>query len=182
MFARMLRTGRVLALAALAAAVASCGGKPDRDAAADVQAFLAAVQARDPAGFENNIDRPALRVALRAQVVELARAAGLEGVGGPSEFALDRMIGPDNVRLVDSATGEPLGAAPTVEQIRPLLKPVDKQTVCLHDSSPEQACLLVFAKQRARKESEGGARSEGWRLVRMPASHMPIPIGPAPAA
>ncbi|RAK57175.1 DUF2939 domain-containing protein [Phenylobacterium deserti] len=179
----MLRTGRVLALAALALAAASCGGKPEKDAAADVQTFLAAVQQRDVAEFERAIDRPAVRGVLRAQMVELSRAAGLEVEGGPSEFALNRMIGPDNLQLVDAASGQPMMSPPTVEQVRPMLKTVEKGVVCLHDGTPQQGCLLTFQKQKGGTKDEAGeTRQAGWRLTGMPANHLQIAIAPPPAS
>ena len=41
------------------------------------------------------------------------RPTALDVEGGPSDFALDRMIGPDALRLVRAGTGEALTAAPT---------------------------------------------------------------------
>lgn len=161
----MPRSLRAAAWAALSLPAAACGSK-DQDAPPAVQAVLAAAQAGDAKAFEAGIDRAALRADLRAQMIALARQNGLD-VGGPSDAALDRMIGPDAFHL--SLGGVPLAAPPTAEQVAPQLKPVAKDRVCLHDLAAPQACRLTFAK-------EGGH----WRLVGMPADHPTIELAPAP--
>ena len=182
----MYRKAWVAALAALS--LTACSGKPGPDAAGAVQGFLAAVLTNDRAAFEADIDRAALRRDLRSQIVEMGRAAGVEVEGGPSEFTLDRMIGPDNFKLVQAGTGAPLAAPPTLEQVKPLLKPVDAAHVCLHGPPPQQACVLTFENQKAGGKDSGGknagaqARQAGWRLVRMPATDLRIEVGAEPPA
>jgi hypothetical protein len=167
----MHRTGWVVALAALF--VAACGGKSDKAATRDVQAFLAAVQSGDPTAFEASIDRAKLRTHVGRQVADVARAAGLEVEGGPSEFALDRRINPGNIHLL--AAGFPLMGPPGLEQVEAVLKPVDKQHVCVHDGSAEKRCVLLFQKQKADRQSQ---RKAAWRLVEMPAEHLTLDLGP----
>ncbi|MDB5466267.1 MAG: hypothetical protein JWQ46_1029 [Phenylobacterium sp.] len=180
----MYRKAWVAALAALS--LTACSGKPGQDAAGAVQGFLAAVLTNDRAAFEADIDRAALRRDLRSQIVEMGRAAGLEVDGGPSEFTLDRMIGPDNFHLVQAETGAPLATPPTLEQVRAMLQPVDGAHVCLHGPPPQQACVLTFENQKAAAKDAGGkdgqARQAGWRLVRMPATDLRIEVGAEPPA
>lgn len=163
----MVRPMRRVAWAAallLTATVAGCA-KPTKQAAPDVLAFLTAVQSQDQAAFEARLDRTAVRRDLRAQLVELARGAGVEVEGGPSEFALDRMINPNNIRLA--------GPTPSVVELRRLLKRVDDRRVCLPERTAEQACLLTFERQKGGKVA--------WKLVRMPAAHVAIDISPLAA-
>jgi len=134
-----------------------------------VQDLLAAVEAGDAARFEALIDRPALRADLRGQMIAVARANGLD-VGGPSDQALDRMIGPQALKLVSAGDQAPLAAPPSKAQVAALLKPIDKTRVCLHDLTPQQTCRLAFAREPA-----------GWRLVGMPAGDLTIQIAPEPA-
>src|SRR5688572_29807845 len=115
----MRRLPLVLAFATLG--LSACNGGAPRGAAESASRLLAAALRNDRVAFEAEIDRDAVRDDVRRQVAELARSTALEVDGGPSEFALDRMISPDAVRVVDS-TGHRLAQAPTAGQIAPLLK------------------------------------------------------------
>ena len=53
--------------------------------------------------------------------------------------------------------------------VRNLLKTLDKTRVCLHDLTPQQKCLLTFARE-----------TPGWRLVGMPAADLTIEVGAEP--
>jgi hypothetical protein len=177
----MVRRAWWLALAALGAAAAACGVKPGQDPANAVQGFLAAVQRDDRTAFETHLDRAAVRRDMRAQIIDLGRAAGIEVDGGPSEFTLNRMIAPSNIRLVQAADGQPLPAALALEQVRPLVRKLDGQHVCLHDLTPNQACVLTFEKQEAGKDEGGAPHAAGWRLIKMPATMLTVVIPAAPA-
>jgi hypothetical protein len=160
---------RVAALCALMLTAQACGKRPEADASGAVQGLLAAAQAGDAPRFEALIDRPVLRADLRGQMIAVARANGLD-VGGPSDLALDRMIGPQALKLVRAGDQAPLAAPPAESQVAALLKPLDKTRVCLHDLTPQQKCLMTFAREPA-----------GWRLVGMPAGDLTIEIAPEPA-
>lgn len=150
-FARMLRIGAALGLAAISVAALAAGrGSADRDAAEAVQGVLAAAEAGDAARLESAIDRAALRQDLRRQLVAFARADGLEVDGGPSDIALDRRIGPEAVRLAAAEAGSP----------EDHLRKVGKTRICLTEAGPQGDCVLTFARERGR-----GA----WRLVGMKA-------------
>lgn len=138
---------------------AACGRKSlAEQAAPDVAALLASVQAGDAQAFEARLDRGAVRADLRRQLLGVGRANGVEVDGGPSDFALDRRIGPQMLRLVAEGADAPPAAPPTPAQAQALIKPLDKDHVCVRDLSPAQDCLLTFAREPA-----------GWRLTAMPA-------------
>jgi hypothetical protein len=148
----------------------ACDRKPaERAETTAAQALLASAWSEDPAKFEAIVDRPAVRADLRAQLTRVAQANALAVEGGASDAALDRMITPHAFRLVAAGTGAPLASAPTREQAAALLKPLGQDLVCLHDQTPQQACLLTFAKARA-----------GWRLVGMAPAGFTIAVSPEP--
>jgi hypothetical protein len=159
----MVRTVRVLALAALALGVAGCGGGARNQAAGGVARFLDSIQAGDRVAFEATIDRQTLREDLRRQMTELARSNGLDVEGGPSDLTLDRMIAPQAFRLVDARTGEALTKAPDATQAAATLKILDKRHACL---LAQQRCILTFSRAH-----------DSWRLVSMQANVANIPVG-----
>ncbi|WP_148216917.1 hypothetical protein [Phenylobacterium zucineum] len=152
----MLRTGVVVALGALALGLGGCEGRARADAAQSAARLLAAAEAGDRVAFEAEIDRPAVREDVRRQIVELARAEGLEVDGGPSDFALDRMIGPAAIRVVRADDGEPLAAQ---------MKITGRDRACLPDENAKGRCLLSFRK-----------REDGWRLVGMQAMDLTVEV------
>jgi len=160
----------VAAVAALVLAAGACARKPvDRAESVAAQELLASAWSQDEVKFEAVVDRPAVRADLRRQLAQVAQANALSVEGGASDAALDRMITPHAFQLVDQTSGEPLTQAPSRAQAAAILKPVRDGEVCVHDQSPEQACLLTFAKDKA-----------GWRLVGMAAPGFTIPIAPEP--
>lgn len=159
----MIRVGVLLALSSLA--LAACGDRAPKGAAESASRLLTAAVYEDEAAFEAEIDRPAVREDIRRQVSALARDETLEVDGGPSDFALDRMISPVAIRVV-SPEGEALATPPTAEQLAPMLKSVGDDQVCLRGESHE--CLLTFAR-------EAGA----WRLVGMKAMDLRIELANA---
>ena len=168
--APMVRWLRAAALGALVMTAQACGKRAADDAGAAAQGLLTAAQGGDAQGFEAWLDRPALRADLRQQMISVAHANGLD-VGGPSDLALDRMIGPQALRLVEAGSGAPLAGPPSLAQVKAMLKPLDRTRVCLHDLSPQQTCLLSFAREKP-----------GWRLVAMPATDLTIAVAPEPAS
>lgn len=163
----MVRKLCVAALAALVLVSAACSRKAaEREESAAVQALLASAWSQDAEAFEAVVDRPAVRADLRHQLLQVAQANALAVEGGASDAALDRMITPHAFRLVDAASGEPLPAAPSQAQIAALLKPTGKHRVCVHDQTPEQACLLTFGKLKS-----------GWRLIGMAPAGFTIAVG-----
>ena len=172
MVAPMSQDGSRFALPALALALAlgGCGLDVRTDAAKGIVRILDAVHRGDRPAFEAALDRPALRADLRAQLVALGRARGLDVDGGPTEFALDRMITPRAVKLVEARTGQPASRSPTAAQIALTLKVADRRRVCVSDPGKAR-CLLTFAKEKG-----------GWRLVGMQATDLMIELPPDPKA
>lgn len=164
-FAQMLRTPLVLALTALC--LSSCAAAAPNGAAESASRLLAAALRNDRVAFEAEIDRAAVRDDVRRQVADLARSTALEVDGGPSEFALDRMISPDAVRIVDGSGHRP-AEAPSAREVAGLMKVVDGSRVCLPDARPHGDCLLTFAKRR-----------DHWRLVGMRAMDLRIEVASA---
>ena len=158
----MLRIGATAALCALALCLSACGGKPPAAAVEAARKLLAAAQAGDRVAFEAVIDRQALREDLRRQMAEVARESALDVDGGPSEFALDRIIGPTAVRVVRAeASVEP----PTQEDVARRMKLVGRGRACLTDGGLAGKCLLTFAKGKP-----------GWRLVGMQALDVEVQL------
>jgi hypothetical protein len=163
----MLRGLPIVALAALI--LSACGAeRAPKGAAESASRLMAAALADDRVAFEAEIDRTAVREDVRRQVTELAKATALDVEGGPSDFALDRMIGPGAFTLVHAGTGEALTAAPTAKQVLSLMKVVDARHVCLRDAGAPARCLLTFGKDR-----------NGWRLVGMQAMNLRIQVADA---
>jgi hypothetical protein len=166
----MVRMLKVAALAALVLVVQGCARKSQEAGAAEAaQAVLSAVWAGDAKGFEEAVDRPALRADLRRQLMAVAQVNALAVEGGASDAALDRMITPDAFRMVEQQTGAPLPAAPTKTQTKSLVKLLGKDRACVQAAAPEQACLLTFAKEKT-----------GWRLVGMAPAGFTIAVAPEP--
>jgi hypothetical protein len=165
----MLRRNLVVALTALAVTLGGCDIGVRADASKAIERFLTAVHDDDRKAFEAAIDRAALRADLRDQLTDLARAKGVVVEGGPSEFALDRMINPAAFRLVEARTGQALPAAPKVAAIALMMHVRDRSHVCVGDPGKPR-CLLSFAK-----------RDGTWRLVGMQATDLKIEVPPVPA-
>jgi hypothetical protein len=154
-----------LLLTLAAAGLAGCGGggsTPD-GAAQSASRLLAAALKGDRAGFEAQIDRAAVRDDVRRQVSQMAKGSALDVDGGPSEFALDRMIGPQAVRVVQAGTGQAVTRPPSPAQVAPLMKRVDRGRVCLKGKTSD--CALMFAKAHG-----------GWRLVGMTAMGLQVEV------
>ena len=172
----MIRQLSLIALASLG--LAGCGGtapqgpapqgNAPRGAAESASRLLTAAYRGDRVAFEAQIDRPAVREDVRRQVTRLAQATTLDVDGGPSEFALDRMISPQAFRLVHAGTGKALTSAPTARQVAPLMRTLDARHACLLDAASPKHCLLTFAKDKDR-----------WRLVGMRAMGLRIELADA---
>ncbi|HXA39919.1 MAG TPA: hypothetical protein VNW53_13040 [Phenylobacterium sp.] len=153
----MQTRGFVAALSALAFLLSACGLGERSDASKAIAGFLAAVQRDDLTAFEAGVDRAALRSDLRDQLAEVGKSRGMDVDGGASEFALDRMISPQAVRLAAAQTAPGWPAAPTPAQVTPRMKVRDLNHVCLEQAATKK-CLLEFARRKGV-----------WRLVGMPA-------------
>lgn len=152
-----------LALASLGLGLAACGADAKSEAAADVRELLVAAQSGDADAFEAGIDREKLKADLRVQVREAAREQGID-IGGPSDAALDRMIGPDALR---AAGGGPGAAPPTTAEIAEVLDVKDNTRACLRaPGAVDQACALTFEKQ-----------GERWKLIGVQTSRLELRPG-----
>ena len=164
----MFRKSLAVALATFAVALGGCDIGVRADASKAIQRFLTAVHNDDHTAFEAAIDRRALRADLRDQLTDLARAKGVVVEGGPSEFALDRMITPAAFRLVEAKTGQALHVAPNAATVALMMQVRDRSHVCVGDPGKPR-CTLSFAK-----------REGTWRLVGMQATNLMIEIPPVP--
>lgn len=155
-------------MATAALALTACAKRPDGDPVAAAQGLLSAVQKGDAQAFEAHLDRPAIRANLRQQMTRVAHAEGLD-LGGPSDPALDRMIGMQKLEVVQAKSGAPLAAPPSKAQVAPLMKHLGGSRACLHDLSPDQRCLLTFEREKP-----------GWKLVGMPPAELTIALPAEP--
>ncbi len=162
----MLRRIIIVGIAALG--LVGCGGPAPQGAAETASRLLAAAYKGDRVAFEAEIDRAAVREDVRRQVTRMAKDATLDVDGGPSEFALDRMISPQAFRLVHAGSGEALRTPPTPQQVARLMRPVDARHACLRDAEAPADCLLTFAKDKKQ-----------WRLVGMKAMGLKIELADA---
>jgi len=156
---------RLIFTSSFAACLIGCSGGAPGEAAETASRLLAAVAKGDRVAFEAEIDRPAVRDDVRRQMSEVARTQALDVEGGPSEFALDRMISPDALRMVRAETGETVSTAPSARQIARRMKAIDGRHACLRDTAAPDRCLLTFGKAKG-----------GWRLVGMQATDVRIEI------
>ena len=152
-------------MAVLCAALAGCGMGAQKQAAAGVAQFLAAVQTGDRVAFEAAVDRASVREDLRRQMVGMAKANGLEVEGGPSDLTLDRMIAPAVFHLA-GPDGQPLAQPPAAAQLGPMIRLLDGQHACLLAAGH---CQLMF-----------GRSPQGWRLTAMPPPEVTVVIAPGP--
>ena len=166
MFPRMFRAHLVVVAGLLAMGLGGCNMGVRGDASKDIAAFLKAAHQGDRKAFEAGLDRPALRSDLGDQIADLGRSNVLVVDGGPSEFAIDRMISPKAFRLVEAQTGRALPEAPTPAQVQLLMKVIDRSHVCIRNPAKNH-CVLQFAKKKGQ-----------WRLVGMPAIGLKIEVQP----
>lgn len=157
---------RKLAVVVCALALTGCGGAAPQGAAESASRLLDAALKGDRVAFEAEIDRAAVRDDVRRQIADVARGKALEVEGGPSEFALDRMISPDAIRVVHAGTGQALTAAPSADQLAKLMRALDRDRACVRGKKGD--CLLTFAKEK-----------RDWRLVGMKAMDVEIEVASA---
>ena len=135
----------LLPVLAAAALLLGCSGGVQRDAAADVRAFLHAVRTGDAAAFERHVDRPALRAQLarelRTDMPNTARAA--ERRGGLDAY-VDGMISPYGLRRA-MLRGDTRDRTPPEAEVAALLIEVDERRVCLPGAT-RKVCSLTFSR------------------------------------
>ncbi|MFC3080156.1 hypothetical protein ACFODL_18810 [Phenylobacterium terrae] len=154
---------KTIALAVgVALALGACGKDAKVEAAEDVRQLLVAADEGDAEAFEAGIDREKLKADLRVQVREAAREQGID-IGGPSDAALDRMIGPDAVRV---ARPDPAAATPTAAEIAQILEVQDNTRACLRPAGADAGCALTFEKQ-----------GERWKLIGVQTSRLELRPG-----
>lgn len=154
-FPAMLRVLSVIALIAVAGGLSGCGDTAPKGAAESAARLLTAALHNDRVAFEAEINRPAVRDDVRRQVDAMAQASALQVDGGPSEFALDRMISPAAVRVVNPQ-GQRVREPPSAAELGRLMKAVDGQRACVSEPRAPHHCVLTFARDK-----------DHWRLVGM---------------
>jgi hypothetical protein len=153
---RLIRS--VFPLLAGALLLSGCGGTAPSGAVVAADRLLDAARAGDRAAFEAGIDRAAVREDVRRQLVDAARASALEVDGGPSEFALDRMISPQAVRRV-------VAEAQAETDLKGHMRTLGAARACLGEAQVGGDCLLTFAR------GDGG-----WRLVGLRARDLGVEL------
>jgi hypothetical protein len=136
---------KAVAISALALTLGGCGLGARHSGSAAIASFLAAVQNGDRKAFEAALDRPALRSDLSEQLADVGKTHEVD-VGGASEFALDRMISPQPIRLTAARVTPGWPATPGADQIIPHMKARGLHFVCLEEASTKK-CLLSFTQE-----------------------------------
>ena len=157
----------------MAALLSGCGGGVRTKGSTAIASFLTTAQGADRAAFEARVDRPAVRSDLTEQMAEVAKRRAVDVGEGPSEFALDRMITPQAVRVAASRVAPGWPATPTAAQIVPHMKAKDSRHVCLEEAATRR-CLLSFTQK------DGVWRLTGLQFTPPPAETAAFrTIGPA---
>lgn len=154
---------RFLILLSVALVLGACATVPRFEAAGDVHALLVSVRDGDKAAFESRIDRPALKNALRARLIEeQARHHGDQSwqaigaaLAGPLYGVLaDRLIQPDVLRALAIRFGyDPAKPIPNQLQITSALRLLDPDRVCAF-TKKDGPCVLIFRRE-----------GQTWKLV-----------------
>ena len=155
MLSQRLYTRSAASLCACAALLSACGGGVRTQGSAAIARFLATVHSGDRKAFEALIDRPAVRSDLTEQMADVAKRHEVDVGEGPSEFAVDRMITLQAVRLTAARVAPVWPATPTAIQIAPHMKARDSRHICLEEAATKR-CLLSFAR-----------KDGAWRLTGM---------------
>ena len=145
MVAGMQVKGPAVAFSVLALLLSGCGLGARHSGSAAIASFLAAAQTGDRKAFEAALDRPALRSDLGEQLADVGKTHAVD-VGGASEFALDRMISPQAIRLTAARVMPGWPATPPAAQIIPHMKARGLHFVCL-ESDVSKKCLLSFTQE-----------------------------------
>jgi Protein of unknown function (DUF2939) len=148
------------AFTVLAAALAGCSTIPRYEAANDIHAFLVAIRDGDRAGFDEHVDKPALKTNLKGRLLsEAGRQDQLGGIGallaGPLvDLAVDAGARPEVFRAVAAEYGyAPDKPLPSTLVIAGLVRPLEGGRACTvarHGGS----CMFIF-------KNEDGV----WRLI-----------------
>jgi len=151
------QTIRTLAIGLLALAAASCAETTKIDAAGDIHAFLIAIRDSDRAGFNAHVDRDALKIQIRARILEAAAkrddndgdmVALATMLGRPMVDKLsDALIQPDVFRAVAQYLGyTPDKPIPGQFAIAQALRPMDSDHVCVV-TKKDGPCVLDFRNE-----------------------------------
>ena len=154
---RIAQTVRVLTIAMLALVAASCAETAKIDAAGDIHAFLIAIRDSDRAGFNAHVDRDALKIQIRARILEAAAkrddndgdmVALATMLGRPMVDKLsDALIQPDVFRAVAQYLGyTPDKPIPGQFAIAQALRPMDSDHVCVV-TKKDGPCVLDFRNE-----------------------------------
>jgi hypothetical protein len=152
---------RFLAALSLVLALSACATVERYDAAGDIHAFMIAIRDNDRAGFDQHVDRSALKAQMRSRLTAsmIRRGGALGGLlgqtlGGVSDALVEAALRPQVFLAVAEAKGyRPSQPLPGRVAITGSLRQLDPDRVCVTGKKDED-CLLVF-------RNEGGT----WRLI-----------------
>jgi hypothetical protein len=152
---------RTVLIAALALALAACATATRYDAAGDIHALLVAIRDNDRPAFDRYVDRPELKVQMKARLSAMAIQRGgalgsllAETFGGLTDALVDAAVQPSVFLAVAEAKGyKPSKPLPGRVAITSSLRYLEGDRVCV-TGKKDGPCLLVF-------RNEGGT----WRLV-----------------
>ncbi|MDB5456249.1 MAG: hypothetical protein JWP92_1834 [Caulobacter sp.] len=156
LYALNMRFKPFLALAAVLS-LSACATVDRYDAAGDVHDFLVAIRDNDRAGFDDHVDRQALKYAIEAKILSETRKAKVDDgwravasalSGAAAGFASDALIRPEVFRAAANYYGyTPDRPIPGRIAIASTLRPAGDGRVCAAKKSGP--CLLTFTREGA---------------------------------
>jgi hypothetical protein len=151
---------RLIPLLCAVLLLAGCATVPRYEAANDIHAFLVSIRDADTTGFDQHVDRSALKTQLRSRLLaEGADGGGASAVGaflaGPLvDVAVDALVRPEVFRALAIELGyAPDKPIPSVLAIGALVRPLEGGRACVI-TRRDGPCVLMF-------KNEDGA----WKLI-----------------
>jgi hypothetical protein len=152
---------RAVLIGLLALALTACATVTRYDAAGDIHALLVAIRDNDEQAFAAHVDRPALKVQMKARLTAAAIQRGgalgallAQTFSGVTDALVDAAVQPQVFLAVAEAKGyRPSKPLPSRVAITQSLRYMEGDRVCVVDNK-DGPCLLVF-------RNESGT----WRLI-----------------
>lgn len=133
--------------------LAGCATIPRYEAANDIHAFLTSIRDGDKGVFDAHVDRPALKINLRARLIQEASQAKnplapLAAMAAPLvEMAVDTAVRPEVFRAIAIQYGyDPAKPIPNVIVIGEYVRPLDGGRACVI-TRKKGPCVFIFKSE-----------------------------------